>query len=99
MKLFGVHLLLFYMQVDYIEIKDRNVEKVTRYEKEVELGGITTFANHFKGKVAKIVGTRMIEIMVDDNDNVVHRDDKRDTSWSWKMCYSFIEWKKTLYNL
>ena len=66
--------------MDYIDIKDRNVVKVTRYEKEVELGVITIFVNNFEGKVAEIVGIRMTETMVGDNGNVVHCDDKRDTS-------------------
>ncbi|KAL2341362.1 hypothetical protein Fmac_009302 [Flemingia macrophylla] len=66
------------IQVDYIDIKERSLLKVSGYDKPVEFGVLTKFAYPLEGNIGEIVvTTTRIETMLGDTAIVVHPDDDR----------------------
>ncbi|KAL2333967.1 hypothetical protein Fmac_015180 [Flemingia macrophylla] len=65
-------------KVDYIDIKERSLLKVSGYDKPVEFGVLTKFAYPLEGNIGEIVvATTRIETMLGDTAIVVHPDDDR----------------------
>ncbi|KAL2328563.1 hypothetical protein Fmac_021990 [Flemingia macrophylla] len=66
------------IEVDYIDIKERSLLKVSGYDKLVEFGVLTKFAYPLEGNIGEIVvATTRIETMLGDTAIVVHPDDDR----------------------
>ncbi|KAK7256894.1 hypothetical protein RIF29_30453 [Crotalaria pallida] len=66
------------IEVDYIDIKERTLVKVSGYDKQVEFGVITKFAYPLEGNEGElVVATTRIETMLGDTAIAIHPDDDR----------------------
>ena len=70
--------LLFFLQVDKVELPGRSLLNVPGYDKKIEFGVLISFAYPVEGTEEKlVVATTRIETMLGDTAVAVHPDDQR----------------------